>query len=229
MNEQPNHRLSQVHAVITRIAGIAVLATGLLALVCWRFDWAAPLRAVPGLQNIKANSALGFIFAAAGLWLCRRPQRPGTVRWAGRACALMVIGIGAVSLCNLIFGWFAGYDEWLLHGLDSVPLPGKISYLTALNFFLIGLGLLLMDCGPKRKSLTGQFFTLSVILVCLLAVIGHFTHLGVFYGETTVLPGTHLGRMLTACFLVLGAGILCARPEGGLMRVLMSRTDGGFI
>ena len=104
-----------------------------------------------------------------------------------------------------------------------------MSYLTALNFFLMGLGLLLMERKERRGPRPGQFFTLTAIMVCLLAVIGYIVHMGVFYGETSLFPGTRMHRDTTLCFLLLGTGILCARPEGSLMRVLTSRTDGGFI
>ena len=91
----------------------------------------------------------------------------------------------------------------------------------------MGLGLLLMDAEPKRGPQPGQFFALTAMMVSLLAVIGYIVHLGIYYGETSQFPGTRMARMTTACFLILGTGVLCARPRGRVMRVLTSRTDGG--
>ncbi len=219
MSEQPNQRVSRVAQVITRIAAVTVFAGGSLGLA----------RLFPRLVEMKANTALGFILGGVSLWLRRERHGPAIARWAGQALALGVIALGATALCEFFFNWFAGFDQWLIKSPEAAPLPGRMSYLTALNFFLIGLGLLLMERKERRGPRPGQFFTLTAIMVCLLAVIGYIVHVGVFYGETSLFPGTWMHRYTTGCFILLGTGILCARPEGSLMRVLTSRTDGGFI
>src|SRR5580704_8715246 len=173
MNDQTNERLSRGEDVIARVAAVLVLAVGLLGLVCWRFDLQSVLHAVSGLRHIRGNNALAFFLAAACLWICLRSFRPLWVRLTERALALMVAVIGGIALGNFIFGGISGYDQWLFKAFDSVTLPPRISYLTALNFLFTGLGLLLMDCGPKSKSPTAQFFTLAVVLDCLLATVGY--------------------------------------------------------
>lgn len=219
MSEQPNQRVSRVAQVITRIAVGIVFAAGLLRLA----------RFFPNILEMKANTALGFTVAGAALWLRRERHGPAVARWAGQALSLGVVALGAIALCVFFFNWFPRFDQWLIKAPETAPLPGRMSYLTALNFFLIGLGLLLMERKERRGPRPGQFFTLMAIMVCLLAVIGHITRLGVFYGETSLFPGTRMHQDTTFCFLLLGTGILCARPEGSLMRVLTSQTDGGFI
>ena len=229
MNGQPNEQFSQVAQVITRIAAAGVFIIGGLGLVSWKIHRPESAEGLPWFLGMKANTALGFVTGGIALWLRRRKGVFAPADWAGRILAAGVIIIGALALGEFCFGWFHGFDEWLLKGATGDPLPGRMSYLTAVNFILMGLGLLLMDAEPKRGPQPGQFFALTAIMVCLLAVIGYIAGLGVFYGETSQFPGTRMSRLTTACFLILGAGILCARPRGRVMRVLASRTDGGLI
>jgi signal transduction histidine kinase len=228
MSQQPNERISQVAQVITRIAGAGVFVIGLIALGSWTFHKTGSAEAFPLLLGMKANTALAFALAGISLWLSRKREGPVIARRAGRVLALGVIAIGAITLSEFSFHWFSGFDEWLVKA-PGMPMPGRMSYLTAINFCLTGLGLLIMDAEPKRGPQPGQFFALTAIMVCLLAVVGYIIHMPVFYGETTLFPGTRMSGMTTVSFLVLATGILCARIEGNLMRVLVSRTDGGLI
>ncbi len=228
MSQQANERISQVAHVITRFAGAGVFCVGLAALGSWIFHQTGSAEAFPLFFGMKANTALGFLLAGISLWLSRRRNCPVVKRRAAQVIALGVAAIGALTLGEFIFLWFQGFDEWLVKA-PGTPLPGRMSYLTAINFCLMGLGLLIMDAEPKRGPQPGQFFTLTAIMVCLLAVVGYIVHIGVFYGETTQFPGTRMSGLTTACFLILGIGTLCARVEGKLMRVLLSRTDGGLI
>jgi signal transduction histidine kinase len=229
MSQQPNQRISRVAQVITRIASAGVFCIGVLGLAGWSFHWARLNALLPGLLDMKANTALAFALAGVSLWL--RQWRRGAIfaRWTGQLLALGVIAIGAISLGEFFFHWLPGFDQWFVQQPADTPLAGRMSYLSALNFLLAGFGLLLMDAKLRRGPQGGQLFALTAIMVCLLAVIGYIVHLGTFYGETPLFPGTRMSRYSTGAFLLLGTGILCARPDGALMRVLTSRTDGGFI
>src|ERR1700722_13010244 len=229
MNRQPTERFSQAAQVITPIAAVGVFVFGSLGLVSWKIHRPESAEGLPWFLGMKANTALAFVVGGIALWLRRRKGGPPAADVAGRILAVGVIAIGALALGEYFFNGFRWFDEWLLKGMASDPLPGRMSYLTAVNFVLMGLGLLLMDAEPKRGPQPGQFFALTAMMVSLLAVIGYIVHLGIYYGETSQFPGTRMARMTTACFLILGTGVLCARPRGRVMRVLTSRTDGGLM
>src|ERR1700722_758529 len=171
MSEQPNQRISQVTQVISRIANAGAFAIGLLGLAFWKFHWAKLAEWFPSLPDMTANTSFGFVLGGISLWLGRRPRGPVLVRQTGQVLALGVAVLGAMALCEFFFNWFPGFDEGLLRGPAGAPLPGRMSYLTALNFLLMGLGLLLLNETAKRVPHLGQFFTLVAIQACLLAVI----------------------------------------------------------
>src|SRR5882757_3024519 len=132
---QPSQRILRGAHIISRIASASVFVIGLLGLAYWKFHSAGLARSFPGLSEMKANTALGFFLCGISLWLNGHQTGPLILRRAGQVIALAVIAIGLLALGEFFFNWFPWFDEWLFTGPEGVPLPGRMSYLTALNFF----------------------------------------------------------------------------------------------
>src|SRR5439155_1382268 len=67
------------------------------------------------------------------------------------------------------------------------------------------------------------------ILISLLALIGYACHVPSFYGWKSLFPSAGMGLGSTIAFTIFGMGLLCARPERGLMKVVTSPTAGGVV
>jgi PAS domain-containing protein len=221
---QFNPRLISTLQSFSRVASATTILVGGLVLVGWVFNIPTLISIVPGWSAMKVNTALAFVLAGAALWLVRtdQPKQRGA-----SACALLVALIGFLTLTEYLFGWDLGIDQRLLRealGSAGSLAPGRMAPVTALNCLLLGIALLLLSWDRAHGLL--QFLTLTAIILALLAVIGYV------YGVTSLyrIPlYVSVALHTAATFLVLGVGLLCARPTRGAMRMVTRESVGGLL
>ena len=85
--------------------------------------------------------------------------------------------VGLLKLTGILFGWDAGVDQLLFwQKLESeaaaAGIPNRMAPNTALNFFLLGSALLLLDRQTRRGRWLAQYLILAAALTSLLAIIG---------------------------------------------------------
>ena len=95
---------------------------------------------------------------------------------------------------------------------------------SALNLFLIGVSLLVLDF--RRCYPVAQLLTLVAALVSLTALIGYAYGVESLYGIGST---TEMAIHSSLCFLTLSAGILLTRQEHGLLVVVTSDAAGGVM
>jgi PAS domain S-box-containing protein len=204
-----------------------VILLGALALAGWVFDIETLKTVLPGLVSMKANTAICFLMAGASLILRATPEPvPATRLGAGRILAAIVVVIGLLTLVEYVFNIDLGFDqlpfresaEEIGHGF-----PGRMSLASALDFTLLGTALLFLDAKGRRPDRwPSQDLTLAAAVISLLAFIGYF------YGVETH-PYAAIGLHTVIAFWLLCVGILCARPQRGLMAVFSSENLGGIV
>ncbi len=223
---------------------------GCLVLVGWGLDIAILKSVFAGAATMKANTAVCFILAGVSLWLTGRGggdsplilPRSQKKRW--RRYGVLVAQTGAIAsstiailtLSQYLFGWNLGIDELLFRDSPLSPAtshPGRMGINAAFNFFLVGGALWLLHKsnnarGQKdRLILLAQWLSLVAILIALQALVGYVYKVEVFYQFS---PYTNSMSMHTAVtFLVLGVGLLFARPQRGLMQTIASDLNGGIV
>src|SRR6185369_5062388 len=111
----------------------------------------------------------------------------------------------------------------------QTPMPGRPSFLSALNFFLLGLALLLLEIRNRSDCRPADLLAVTATLVSLLALIGYACNVPSFYGWRSIFPGAGMALHTSAAFTVLGVGLLCARPDRGLMQIITSPTASGVM
>ncbi len=229
MSDADNSGLAAACQRFSRLAGVATTAVGGLVLLGWAIDVPALKSVLPGFATMKANTALSFVLAGSALWFFgnRQPSRAyRAAPFLGAAVAL----IGFLTLSQYLLGWDLRIDQLLLNdpGLTAGAFfPGRMSFITALNSVLLGLALLTLDAETRRGFPASQWLALTAGLVSIVALIGYSYGVEAFYRVASFSPVVPL---LTAlCFVVLSAGILCARPERGLAAILTSDTVGGML
>ncbi len=210
-----------------RISALLTVSIGLVVLLGWYLDILTLKSVLPGLTAMKVNTAVCFILCGLSLLLFQVKPAIVLASYLKQTSALIVIIVGALTLCEYLFGWDLGIDQLLYKELSASTdssLPGRMAFITALNFLLVGLSLLLLYRAKLLR--TSQAFLLIVVFNSLLALMGYVYGVESLYGIYFYSAMAIHAAML---FVILAAGILCLRPEQGLMELVTSDTFGGVV
>jgi PAS domain S-box-containing protein len=215
---------------LSRIIALALVWAAGIVILGWILDVRLLKGILPGLISMKINTALGFALAGCGLIRMTRDRsrdRPRRRRQAALAalCAAAVFAIGSLTLLEHATGRNVGIDQALV--LDSQDdgnpgAPGRMAPATAFNFMLVGLALLCLVSSRRAFRIAGQA---AVVLAAISALAGMTAYL---LEVKLPLPGySQMALHTGALFFALCLGLLCARPKGGLMDVLVADNAGG--
>lgn len=230
MTAQANPRLLSASASLSRAASVLVGVVGGAVLIGWMLD-IAPLKSVlPGLVTMKPNTALALLLSGVSLWLSRGGEL-GRTRQAQRriahACAIVVVVIGLLTLVEYLSGLDLGIDQRLFAESSSAVgtfAPGRMAPTTALDFLMIGLALVLLEA--PRASRAVAFLALTAGAIGLLNLVGYVYGVQALYGLASY---TQMALHTSVVFVVLGVGVISARPDRGPMAALVSGTVGGTV
>lgn len=217
---------------LARLMGAWTALLGSLVLLGWAFDLSALKSVLPSLPPMTPSSALGFMLAGSSLWLLSSEQAGISRRWSGQAAALLVALLGGLTVGETFLGWQPGIDHLLFRESTLAlpgPVPGRPSILSAINFLLAGLYLLLLDVKPRMGRWPVDLLAVILIQIALLALIGYACRMPAFYGWTSILPNKPMALPAAVAFVLLGTGLLCARPDRGLIRIISSSGPGGVV
>lgn len=176
------------------------------------------------------NTAFGLVLSSFALWSLTTSYESPLLRRVGRLCALIVVGLGAVTIAEYAWGYDKGFgypfDGEGFAGSEGAFFAARPSPQTALSFMLIGSSILLLSLRSAGVEGTAQLLALTVLLIVLLAVTGYIFHLTFFYAISSQ---TGMALHTSLAFLLLGTGALFARPDRAFMAVVTSDTCGGHL
>jgi signal transduction histidine kinase len=202
--------------IMSRLAALGAIAVAVLVLIGWA-TWVTPLMSVmSGLVPMNPLTAICFLLAGGDLWIRgRRRARPWVCR-LGLAFAVAVTLVGALRLLGYALGWQSGIDQVLFaEKLQRVAFaPNRMAPNTALNFVLLGMGLLVSSARHWAAGLLGTACTLLTVLSAVLAMVGYANGVNSLYGIGSFIP---MALHTAATFLVLALGLLLWRavsPDG---------------
>ncbi|MCX6917313.1 MAG: PAS domain S-box protein, partial [Verrucomicrobia bacterium] len=158
--------------LVARLAALLAICVGGSVLIGWLFDVGSLKSLHPTWVSMKANAAVCFLLSGLALWLMQRLPSPAQTA-ISRACAGLVVLIGALTLAEYLFGWDLGLDQLLFHeasGAVGTIYPGRMPLNAALNFLLVGATLLRF--GTRRGQVWFHFAAATVTLFALLALMG---------------------------------------------------------
>ena len=222
-----NFRLLSRARGVSRFAGAFLILLSTLVLTGWTLD-IEPLKAVlPGMVAMNpGGTAVSFLLAGISLLLLQSAQKTPRYRW-GQALAAAVMVIAVLRLGNYFFGADIGVDRLLFpRKLAEYPIVNRMAPNTAANLFVLCLALVLLDVETRRGRRPAELLALGGVLLALLPVIGYA------YGEMSLVGVSRFIPMAlnTAVgFVLLGIGVLCARPDRGWMAVLTCEGAGGVM
>ena len=235
-------------------ASFAAVLLGGLVLIGWQFDLPTLKPIFPGLFRLNPAAALGFVLGGTATWLQAVEQPASHLRpQIARACAGMVVIIGAARILGYLFGFDPLVDSLPFGSqLDRDVPPNRMAPNTAFNFLIIGLALLSIDLEVRRGWRPAQLLALTAAIIAALAFMGYAYSVGPGTGEgefnivqdiccdpdggvvyvalfSRVASYIPMALHTAVGFMLLSAAILCARPERGVMAVVVSAAHGGRI
>lgn len=222
-----SHRVAR-YRFLAGLSGCFALAVGLLVLIGWQFGIDSFKRVMPGMISMNPLTAVCHMLAGASLSLQTWWKRPVALRIA-KLLALLVFLTGVVRFGAYLTDWDFPLDRILfadqLHH-DEPMLVNRVSANTALGFLLVGLALLLLDCGNYRRMLPHEPLAMLAGALALFTLVGHFYRIDWRYGMAAEVP---MALYTAVAMMVLAVGIAMARPDRGLMAVVTGNSAGGLL
>jgi hypothetical protein len=137
-----------------------VIVAAILVVYGWIFNVNIFKSVLPGIINIKFNTAVGFLLLGTAVWLLEEKAEPRYVQWA-KGIALFMFVFGLLSASQTIFDFNAGIDE-LIWKDDPNPVEtkyaGRPSVHTSLSFVIISLIILFIQSKKNVVVLCDQSY-----------------------------------------------------------------------
>jgi signal transduction histidine kinase len=223
----PSSRHHARFQLAARAAGWFAASVGLLVCIGWVFDvgWLRSFH--PDWPPATLWAGISFIAAGAALAHASAPEGARKNRGLVLAAGLLVVAIGGAGLLEAALGHDLLGSLVPTNDADApgVIHPGRLSPNAALGLTLTGLAVTLgLGAGRQRVA---QGLALGTGAVALVSLTGYLYGVPVF---TSGLPGHNAMGVATAlCLVVLGAGIVLAKPEVGLARIAAADTTAGLL
>lgn len=207
----------------SRIAGTSMIVTGCFVLLCWiaRID---SFRSF-AIARLTVNPMSAFLLVVCGLSLrLGQETRPSAVRLRFAGGAL----VAAASAAELASGPGAGrgLDDLLFHHQVRLLAAGaRITLGETLAFLCAGTALASLDFELRDGHRPSQYFAIGGLAIALMTLVSYG------YGIHPLTAGAASVDLLelnsALAFALMHLGILCARPDRGLMALTISADPGG--
>ena len=209
-------------------AALACL-TGASALAGWFTGNEVLKGALIANITIKANTAACLLLAGLSLVLLAPERRGPVATILGRVFAATLVLVGIATLGEHLFHRNLGIDEILFREVQpalATAAPNRMGPPASFCFPLLGVALLLLDVRGRRIDAPFQVPTLALMAIALISVLGYLFHVRELYG---IAQFSGIAFHTAFAFLLLGLGVLGARPRAGLMRRVTADDAGGIV
>jgi diguanylate cyclase (GGDEF)-like protein/PAS domain S-box-containing protein len=178
---------------------------------------------LPGLPEMKPNTALALLLAAVSLYSCSRDARR-LKRYFSAGCALITLAIGVVTIAEYLARRNLAIDEFLFRGSQGPELL-RMSVHSAVSIFLVGLSLLLLNGRKRLFSILSDSSAFAVLAMALTALLGHLYHARLLYGGSS---SSGMALHTAFSFVSIAVGTLAANRQR-LIAILTSNSVGGIM
>lgn len=218
---------SSPHALIVqRLSSFVAIAIGLLVLFGWMTENELIKSLAPGWVAMKANTAVGFILSGFALWFLDRRENKNRMIIARTGSALVIV-ISSLTLIEYIWSFDFGIDQILFADKSTLhtSFPGRMAPHTAINFLFLGSALVMMTIRPSLEK-AAHVIALVVAFDVMLVIAGYTYGVESLY---RVMRHTPIALHTALTFLILAVGILAARPDIGVTKILVGNHVGSYI
>lgn len=213
--------------------------TALLVFAGWAVRTAAladPVRTAivsdAGKIVMVPNTAFGFLLAGVALWFGRRKPASTAAKFLVYVAGIALALLGLLTLGETYFRSDYGIDRLLFReAVSALPnsVPGRLSVLTAVNFLMMGFAFLFIHANPKKQAWLIDLLIVIPVEIILFALMGYAGNVPAFYGKLTLLPNMPMALSTAVTFAVLGFGLLSARSDKGVAKIIVGATSGGVV
>lgn len=177
--------------------------------------------------TINSNASLCLLFCGIALALAVFEHPRAGRLWSARISAASAAAIAGLTLLEHILDVDLHINRLLAleqAGRLVVLLPDRMGPPGALSFTLCGIGILLLLRRKSPPVRLVQGIGIALCLISLLGLLGHLYHVEELYA---VPRPTRIAWPTAAGILLLGVGILLARPKHAVMATFTSSSPGG--
>lgn len=217
--ESPKLIISQKSCqfIAAMIAGFVVFV-GVLVMIGWLFNIPVLTKINPGWESMKFNTALCFVLSGIGLWLVRNEKHRG-LTWL---CAGIIILISTLTLVEYLFAIDLTLDQWVVSDHREVYFPGRMPFITAVNFILLGLAFLFINNTFNKQNY--QWLILPVVPLTLIGLLMYMFHVN---PEYWLVAFFYMSFMTPILFILMCIGLLMVRPDVGISEVMLADDVAG--
>ena len=227
LTENPQRQLARSRALSVAFASVTFCIGG-AALLGWLLENEILKRVHPSLVTMKANTSICLMLVGLSVFLIQDRSGSRLKRRIARACAAIVALVGLLTLSQHLIGWDLGLDQLLFYESREAAgqsFPGRMGVASSLNFSFLGLALSLVDTRSNRWCRLSNISVLMVVAITLLVFLYYFYGIEV---EPIALYFT-IALHTVVAFLSICASILLARPERGVVAVLLGNSPGAIV
>src|SRR5215207_249307 len=208
----------------SKYMGFAISLIGVLVIFSWLLDIERSNNVFAGLTSMEANTAIAFIAAGLSLWL--RGSTSPKIQTAARALGAVTGLIGLLTLGEYLSGRNFGIDQLIFKDLPATGVlhPGRMSFMSALNFTMLGIALLLINSDNGYRYNLAQSLTIVAGMITYIALSAYVFGVDSLYHAGVFAP-TAFHTALS--FMLLVVGISCAQPEDSWVGNLIADNLGG--
>ncbi len=225
---QPDVELTHKLRVAAVGGGLLVLLAGALALAGWLLDVDQLKSVVPGVVTMKANTALCLLISGPALVVLSRPDASVRALALARLAAAFVGVVGLLILSEYAFGWRLGIDELLFreraHATGTL-YPNRMALGSAIGFVLWAISVQLLDRGPRARRVAAWTAGAAAVMG-FVALVGYLSGLRTLLG---IPQQSQMAIPAAVSCLLLGLGLLHARPDREPVLIFTSQTSGGAL
>jgi signal transduction histidine kinase len=213
--------------------GLSILV-GLMDLVGWHYHLYYLITILPGLNAMKANTAIGFIaLGTAGLLAMNKGR--------AKVLGMFTLSFFVALMCGLTlyeYKWHVnfGIDEFLFSDPDAQITrwsPGRLSPLTAVNFILLscafGVHCLQQKNTFRFSNWVERFYQALVLIVWVIsfqALLGYLAGVKYLFGASFY---TQMAFHTAALFELMSTGLLFVHYERGFLKIVLNRSLAGRV
>lgn len=224
MGEQYRRNLNKRYRQFSRGISFFVGLVAFVVLMGWVLNIQLFKSILPGLALMKPNTAFALGSSAIALYAFHVSWKSPQFQRAAFVFSILVIALGILTLSQYIWGWNFGIDDFFFKDpqTSATNFPLRPSFATSLNFFLIGMSLLLLNL--RRWAYLRQALTLLVMAIAGVVLIGYLYGVSSLYA---VFIFNTVAIHTAFTFFVLSIGILLATPDAGGMWLISDPGAGG--
>ena len=214
--------LEQCRTITTSISFIVMLI-GIFELGGLFFNLFTFENAFSSWMGMPFNTTICFILSGFALWLLCEENVPWQSRFISRVSALIIVIVGAVGLAEFIFQADFSFNQIFLfdNQVRNIEFPGRMTFVTALNFTFIAVSLLLLDVNNQFKWIY-QIFTCIILFITSISLMSYSVEIIVEnYFEMT------FATVIT--MILLSSAFFFARPNVGIIRIFLTDSISGRV